>query len=249
MPRHHLNLTGASTIKTPHYALTAKLVPNIIEHAAIGAVYGEAGNGKTFSVESALERVKTPTVAIASLRRPTMKYLALSVLEGITNVKHHGELMRLTEDLRAVLGEERRLIVIDEAQNLSTECFEYMRHLHDDVRTDFALLFVGGNRCWEVIARHPMLRSRIWHKVEFRPLSEAEVRTIMPRYHSIYREADLELLFEIDEELAHGNFRHWAACTKTAALLCQERNQETIDRKVVDIVLTLHRGEANAVAA
>jgi DNA transposition AAA+ family ATPase len=249
MPRHHLNLTGASTIKTPHHALTARLVPNIIEHAAIGAIYGEAGNGKTFSVESALERVTTPSVEIASLRRPTMKYLALSVLEGITKVSHQGELMRLTEDLRAVLAEKRRLIVIDEAQNLSTECFEYMRHLHDDPRTDFALLFVGGNRCWEVIARHPMLRSRIWHKVEFKPLSLAEVRKIMPRYHAIYREADPELLLEIDEEFAHGNFRHWAAFTKTAALICQEHKQKIVDRKIVDIVLTLHQGGASAEAA
>jgi DNA transposition AAA+ family ATPase len=249
VPRHHLNLTGAATIKTPHYALTARLVPNIIEHAAIGAVYGEAGNGKTFACESALEKVKIPKVELASLRRPTMKYLALSVLEGITKVRHEGELMRLTEDLRVVLGERRRLIAIDEAQNLSTECFEYMRHLHDDPRTDFALLFIGGNRCWEVISRHPMLRSRIWHKVEFRPLSIAEVRTIMPRYHAVYADADMELLLEIDEELAHGNFRHWAACTKTAALICEKRKLETIDREIVDAVLALHRGETSAQAA
>lgn len=249
MPRHHLNLTGAVTIKTPHYAFTARLVPTVVEYAAIGAVYGEAGNGKTFSVQSALESVKIPTVEIASLRRPTMKYIALSVLEGITKVRHSGELMRLTEDLRAVLAEERRLVVIDEAQNLSTECFEYLRHLHDDPRTDFALLFVGGNRCWDVIARHPMLRSRIWHKVEFRPLSVAEVRKIMPRYHAIYCEAEVELLLEIDEEFAHGNFRNWAAFTKTAALMCEERKRKAIDRQIVDATFGLHQGGASAEAA
>ena len=249
MPRHFLNLTGAATIKTPHDARTGKLIPNVVDQAAIGAVYGEAGNGKTFSVQSALEGVKIPTVEIASLRRPTMKYIALSVLEGITKVRHQGELMRLTEDLRTVLREQRRLVVIDEAQNLSTECFEYLRHLHDDPRTDFALLFVGGNRCWDVISRHPMLRSRIWHKVEFRPLSVAEVRKIMPRYHAIYREADVELLLEIDEEFAHGNFRNWAAFTKTAALLCAERKRKTIDRQIVDIAFGLHQGGAIAEAA
>jgi DNA transposition AAA+ family ATPase len=249
MPRHFLDLAGAATVKTLHYNFTKRLVPDVVEAAAIGAVYGQAGNGKTFAVESALESVVIPKVYITSLRRPTMKYVALSVLQEITKVRHEGELMRLTDDLFAVLAEERRLIVVDEAQNLSTECFEYLRHLHDDAKTDFALLFVGGNRCWEVISRHPMLRSRVWHKVEFKPLQPHEVRKVIPRYHSIYRNCDVELLLEIDEELAHGNFRNWAAFTKTAVQLCYERKTDEINSHVVRAALVLHRGDGIAQAA
>lgn len=249
MPRHFLNLQGAAIVKTPQYTLTRRLVPALIEHAAMGAVYGNAGNGKTFSVEAALEDTEVPKVVITSLRRPTMKYIALSVLEAITQVRHQGELMRLTEDLRAVLQEKRRLVAVDEAQNLSTECFEYLRHLHDDHTTDFALLFVGGNRCWEVIDRHPMLRSRIWHKVEFKPMAVEEVLKVIPRFHSIYEGVGVELLLEIDEELAHGNFRNWASATKTAFELCKQQQKKQIDRAVVDAVLLLHGGGFDAAAA
>lgn len=249
MPRHFLDLQDASIVKTRPYTFTRRLVPDLLEHAAIGAVYGQAGNGKTFSVEAALEDLKVPKVYITSLKRPTMKYIALSVLEAITQVRHHGELMRLTDDLRQVLREQRRLVVVDEAQNLSTECFEYLRHLHDDNATDFALLFVGGNRCWEVIYRHPMLRSRIWHKVEFKPMEIHEVLKVIPRFHPIYKSADTELLLEVDEELAHGNFRNWASFTKTALELCKQKRKKQIDRAVVDAALLLHGGGIDAEAA
>jgi DNA transposition AAA+ family ATPase len=249
MPRHFLDLAGAATVKTLPYNFTKRLVPDLVEAAAIGAVYGQAGNGKTFAVEAAIENVAIPKVCLTSLNRPTMKGVALSVLEKITKVRHHGELMRLTDDLFAVLSEERRLIVFDEAQNLSTECFEYLRHLHDDASTNFALLFVGGNRCWEVISRHPMLRSRVWHKVEFKPLEPHEVVNVIPRFHGIYRDCQAELLLEIDEEFAHGNFRNWAAFTMTVVLLCQERKVTLVDAKIVQAALVLHRGSADAKAA
>jgi hypothetical protein len=48
-------------------------------------------------------------------------------------------------------------VVIDESQWLTRECFEYVRHLHDDPDTQFSLLFVGGAGCSEVLRREPML--------------------------------------------------------------------------------------------
>ncbi len=49
--------------------------------------------------------------------------------------------------LKRALSERFRLVIIDEAQWLNRECFEYLRHLHDDPDTRFALLFVGGDGC------------------------------------------------------------------------------------------------------
>ena len=63
-----------------------------------------------------------------------------------------------------------RLVVIDEAQWLNRDCIEYLRHLHDDPATKFALLLVGGNGCWDVLSRGPMLRSRLFRRVPLAPL-------------------------------------------------------------------------------
>ncbi len=63
---------------------------------------------------------------------------------------------RLLHALTGAPGWGTRLIVIGEAQNLNRDCFEYLRHVHDDPATRFALLFDGGDGCWEVLARESM---------------------------------------------------------------------------------------------
>src|SRR6202022_2792400 len=128
----------------------------------------------------------------------------------------------------------RRLVVIGEAQNLNRDCFEYLRHLHDDRATRFALLFDGGAGCWEVLAREPMLHSRIYRRVAFTPLSDQDVCSLIPGYHPIYRDADPVLLARIDEKSAHGRLRSWAAFTQTAATICRARGEQRIDRPIID---------------
>ena len=88
---------------------------------------------------------------------------------------------------------------MDEAQRLNSDCIELLRHLHDDPKTKFALLYVGGDGCWEVLSREPMLRSRVFRRLPFRPLTAEEIPALMRDYHPIYTGADDALLRQIDE--------------------------------------------------
>jgi len=94
--------------------------------------------------------------------------------------------------------------------NLNRDCFEYLHHLYDDPTTHFALLFDGGDGCWEVLAREPMLRSRIYRRVAFRSFGDADVLALIPGYHPIYAEVDPELLVWINDKAANGRLRPWA---------------------------------------
>lgn len=49
---------------------------------------------------------------------------------------------------------------------------------------------------------------------------------LIPTYHPIYRGADPEMLLLINDRLAHGRLRSWAAFTKTAADLCARQQVE-----------------------
>ncbi|MFD6857896.1 ATP-binding protein [Rhodococcus sp. NPDC060086] len=69
--------------------------------------------------------------------------------------------MEFDQTLKSVLAERFRVLVCDEAQWMSRECFEYWRHLWDDRRTDIAIVFVGGGDCYHVLSREPML---LWGK-------------------------------------------------------------------------------------
>ncbi|MFD3569396.1 AAA family ATPase [Streptomyces sp. NPDC058667] len=59
----------------------------------------------------------------------------------------------LTTRLVGLLATSMRLVVVDEAQRLNGDCIELLRHFHDHPKTRFALLYVGGYGCWEVLSK------------------------------------------------------------------------------------------------
>ncbi|HEX3804572.1 MAG TPA: ATP-binding protein [Solirubrobacteraceae bacterium] len=229
MTAHFLGLKGAATLQTRHLLLTRKAIDDVIEAEAMGAIVGPAGLGKTFAVSEALKRHTIPIVRLTFESRPTMRLVADRLLNKLTG-KTPSRVTRflMTDELLSTLSKRRRLVVIGEAQNLNRDCFEYLRHLHDDPDTRFGLLFDGGDGCWDVISREPMLRSRIYRPVNFAPLSEEDILTLIPTYHQIYKHADPELLLEINDRVANGRMRSWAAFTKTADEFCQARNADEV---------------------
>jgi DNA transposition AAA+ family ATPase len=235
MDQHHfLNLTGARVIATEQLLDTRDLVTDLIEVGAMGAVYGPAGTGKTFAVAQALaDRPSGSWVRTTFRSRPTTRfvrhelYTALGV--GVDPPTSPVETDRL---MKRALGECFRLVVIDEAQWLNRECFEYFRHLHDDPQTTFALLFVGGAGCYEVLHREPMLDSRLYAHVRFAPLTPKQVLQVIPVYHRIYSGVDPSLITLVNERCARGNFRTWAKFTQHALRIMERDGRSSLDEEV-----------------
>lgn len=255
MPAHFLDLQGAATLATRHYQLTARIVDDLVEHAATGVVHGPAGAGKTFAVAAALERLRSTEAFAAGQRamaccslsfpsKPTMLRVASELVCALTGAAPPRSRSRfdLISHLVGLLAAPPRLIVVDEAQRLNEECIELLRHLHDHHETRFALLYVGGDGCWEVLSRQPMLRSRIFRRLPFKPLPREQVPDLIRGYHRIYIEAADELLLDVDDIYAHGTLRDWAAFTHTAAGLCAEAGRERLDADVVANTYTLLGG-------
>jgi hypothetical protein len=143
----------------------------------------------------------------------------------------------LSEELIGLLAGREWLLVVDEAQWLNRECIEYLRHLHDHPRTKFSLLLVGGDGCWRVLSREPILRSRIYRRVRFAPMRPPTVLNVIPGYHPIYQHAPVDLIATVDDRYAHGCFREWASFTHSALALCHEQNVTTLTEPVARAVL------------
>jgi type II secretory pathway predicted ATPase ExeA len=250
MPSHFLGLQGASTLPTHQFQLTARIVDDLVANAATGCVHGPAGAGKTFAVDAALERLRAASghaVVCCSLSfpgQPTMLRVATELVTALTGAAppRSRNRFQLISQLIGLLAAPARLVVLDEAQRLTGECIELLRHLHDHHETRFALLYVGGDGCWEVLSREPMLRSRIFRRLPFKPLERAQIPVLMRGYHSIYAEVPEELLLDIDDVYAHGNLRDWAVFTHTAAALCTEADRDTVDTAVIANACTLLGG-------
>ena len=243
MSAHHLGL-DAAVLRTRHLLLTDQAVGDLVAAEAMGAVVGPAGLGKTFAITHATTHLSEPVVCLTFEGRPTMRLVADRLLHHFTGAPARGTRFAMTDELLRRLSERRRLIVIGEAQNLTRDCFEYLRHLHDDPETHFALLFDGGDGCWEVLAREPMLRSRIYRRVAFTALTDGDVLALIPAYHPIYTDVDPELLLLINDQAANGRLRSWAAFTHTAHGICRRNGIARINERVARNALTLLGGAA-----
>jgi len=74
------------------------------------------------------------------------------------------------------------------------------------------------------------------------PLTAPQVCELMGSFHPIYDGADRELLALIDDHVGHGNLRHWAAFTHTAADLCARAARDRIDEEIVHNAFAVHGG-------
>jgi len=255
MPRQFVDLVDAATLPTGHFQLTARIVRDLVANAATGVIHGPAGTGKTYAVEAALETIaalpataRVPVSVLTFPTSPTMRFVADQLLRALIGMDAPRSQNRfaLTTRLIGLLESPRRLIVVDEAQRLNGDCIELLRHLHDHPNTDFALLYVGGNGCWEVLSREPMLRSRIFRRLPFVPIPADAVPELMRGYHPVYAGVEDALLRGIDAAYGHGHLRDWAVFTHTAASLCADEGRDRVDRAVIANACTLLGGGVDA---
>ncbi|MEV5576911.1 ATP-binding protein [Spirillospora sp. NPDC052269] len=239
MAQHFLDLPDAATLDTRQFQLTARIVTDLVKHNAMGVVHGPAGTGKTYAVEDALEQTAAATTvvysAMAFQSKPTMLQVQQEIALAVTGSKPPRSYNRydLARMLTELLAGPQRLLVIDEAQRLNGDCLETIRHLHDHRDTRFALLYVGGDSCWEVLSKEPMFRSRVFRRLPFQPIKPPSVPGLIRRFHPIYAQATDQVLTDIDTRFAHGNLRDWAVFTHTAAALCDEHHRPHIDPDVI----------------
>ncbi len=178
------------------------------------------------------------TCTLAFPARPTMRLVADELVRALTGstVSRSRNRFYLTAALIELLSGPPRLLVIDEAQRLTSDCIELLRHLHDHPETRFSLLYVGGDGCWEVLSREPMLASRVFRRLPFKKLDRPGIPALMRTYHRIYDGVADELLWEVEDAYGKGTLRNWVVFTQTALTLCTRSGRERIDAEVIDNV-------------
>jgi hypothetical protein len=232
---HYLGLSGARIVATDALVSTHDNLAEVIKAKAMMCVHGDAGLGKTLSVNASLrELAPEATYRVQFRARPTPRDIR-HVLFDALGIGGSRPIKPIEFDtiLKSVLAESFRVLVCDEAQWLSRECFEFWRHLWDDRHTDMAIIFVGGGDCYQVLCREPMLSSRVLIWQEFRRLSSEQVAAVIPAFHPIWAEASREDIAFADEHAGHGNFRAWAKITHHVATALARLGREKVDREVI----------------
>ncbi|MEV6544233.1 ATP-binding protein [Streptomyces sp. NPDC051665] len=155
-------------------------------------IHGGAGHGKTLAVNTCLRELEPgEDVRRVTFRaRPTARAVRYELFTALDlpgePPRHPSEFDRL---LKNALAERPRTFLVDEAQWLNGEAFEYFRYLWDEPATRFAVVFVGGEGCHTVLRREPMLSSRIFIWQHFTRLTPDEVQQVIPLFHPVWGDA------------------------------------------------------------
>ncbi|MFI9065560.1 AAA family ATPase [Streptomyces sp. NPDC053429] len=209
-----MRLPGAQVVSTRALLMVRENIRAAIEARAMICIYGQAGRGKSLAVNTSLRGLAPRLTRRIQFRsRPSTRDLRHELFHALgLQGRPPAQPIEFDRVLRGAL-EETHVLVCDEAQWLSKMCFEYLRYLWDDIGSDLTIVFTGGDGCFEMLQSEPMLESRVYAWQEIEPMPLEEVLTVIPAFHPVWADADLDLIAMCDDEAAHGNFRAWAKIT------------------------------------
>jgi hypothetical protein len=212
---HYLNLDGARLMPTRATRATQGSLETVISAQAMMCIHGAVGLGKTLAVNTNLRDLAPDSTVRLELRHgstltrfQTMLFRALDL---------PGEKPSDTGDLEDLLvqalSDQPKVLLLDEAQGLTTKAMEFVRYLWRLKQTRLAVVFVGGEDCYRRIRSRAALASRICVWQQYCPLASDEVLALMPEYHQIWADVSPQDLLWVNDLICHGNFRNWAKAT------------------------------------
>ncbi|MGN9846528.1 AAA family ATPase [Nonomuraea sp. H19] len=230
---------GANLVATEALHLTHADLRFVLEERAMACLYGDSGVGKTTMVNATVRHLAPgDSIYVSCCADASSLRHGLFDALGLQGPRPWGP-REYDKLLTTALAEKFRVLVCDDAHNLTAHCFEWWRFLWDNRDTDTAIVFVGEADYLEVLAptRSPMMVSRIalWRGFKRMPL--VEVLDAIPIYHPIWADADPALIELADRKAAHGNWRAWAHLTADAARALEQLQRPILDEDVLRYVL------------
>jgi len=226
-----IKLPDQQFIETRQYRRFAEFCQATKHSNYIGLCYGPPGVGKTISArhysnwdfqETYLEHGMKRFLAPAEVRdydtvffTPPVVHTARDLVNRLTNLRKWlsifvvhtyapEELTQLNTNV-----DPTKLIIVDEADRLSTQGLEYFRSVYDE--DEISVVFMGMPGVEKRLARYPQLYSRIGFVHEFKTLSHDEMSLVI---ESKWKEllTDDEVVIEDEAQSAliritQGNFR------------------------------------------
>lgn len=210
-----LFVPGARVVSTAGVATVVEAVGHTVAARGIGCVFGEPGVGKTVAVQQALHLLpdRVPVWRAVVGVKPGLPQMRASLLEALGLAA--GSLSHRAQPADRALGEALRrpgVLFLDDAQRLSPPLLDYLRLLWDEPGTAAALLLCGAG-AERVIARAPVLRSRVltWHQVP--GLDQERLAETLALFHDVWEGVDPADVGWADATVARSNFRTWAKIT------------------------------------
>lgn len=136
----------------------------------------------------------------------------------ITGEWHTGNVGQITRDLETELARAKRIIALDEAQDVPLRAIRPLRRLWGGADANYLLVLSGTNLLRELRKEAwGALASRAGAIVSFDPISEFDLIDTLGTFHPVLAATQPWILRRLDRTYTGGNWRDWAHIAQQAA--------------------------------
>jgi len=166
-------------VKTGNVQAFAQVAKDLMEVTAgvpgMGLVYGKRGLGKTRTALWYTAQNNGKTVYLRAKRKWTAMWMLeeLAIELVLTPTRR---IQTLFSDISASLLLNPRLILIDETDQIAPDVLETIRDLYDECQGSAPMILIGMDGIARKLARFAALYDRFLHVLEFRSLTDDDIR-------------------------------------------------------------------------
>jgi DNA transposition AAA+ family ATPase len=207
-----------ATVHTKSFLLAQTIATTAVtaKDPMIAGFFGDPGTGKTHALQHFCANSGVESIYVTASTSPQRKEIYEEILLATTAQVPDDSSRGLRRRCNEVLAERRRILVVDEAQNLTLQWHNQLRNLHDEADADFALLLAGGTNAARTLQRDQQLWSRVAMRTTFEALGGQELLNVLAELHPVLANTEDSLLMEIDARDCTGNLRNWTSVLKLA---------------------------------
>ncbi len=198
--------------------------------SSIGIVVGVAGRGKTFAAKRYYAQNHN-AFYVYCLTSMTISELYSQIVFLLTGQRIRHRLKALEAIQKATLNDEKKLIIIDEADKATPKVIDAIRDLNE--LCELPVLLVGEEKLLDIMNSARRLRSRVRAKVVFEPLTLTDVTMF---YSEALPEVKVEnpKIFKELHKRSRGDFRILKRDAKEIVKLLNINNTNVITNKILE---------------
>ena len=155
-------------------------------NSEISLAFGASGIGKTTAIKE-YARTNSGVIILDPYENASVRAL-LKQLGKYLHIGEYNQLIEvLTEDLIKALNKSGKLIIIDEAENLTVEHFRVLRKIHDRCNSTIGLLFVGTHSLYNNLSKlsgeYQYIKNRICYVEALENIDLNDVDALVRQVH------------------------------------------------------------------
>lgn len=227
----------ANTVRTATFDEITAQLRFATTFGATMVVAGDHGTGKRFATLTCLAEQPLPHDVITLPPAVSAKDMVRLLYEAVHHEDDVFALRDMQDELLTTLSEQPRVIVIDNADQLTSQAAEQLHYLHRREEAAWTLVLIGGPDTARALSTSAGLRGEVVAAVDVRALSGKHLLHAVRGLHQVFLIPEDQLIELIDKQVCKGLLKNWARFLQATLYLQATAVNRGEDQPSLDVQL------------